>query len=178
MISRGVVLKRTESGEDHQLITFYTREFGKLVGIAKSVKKSISKQASHLEVFNLVDFRLIAGRAYPIVASAQSVETFYNLKNSLDKLAVGFFLLEAFNRLVYDHEQDTALWNFLISSLQELEILTIGETAGGSAERLKGRLLNVLGYAQDWKKKEADYFLELLSQKRFLSLDFINTMPI
>lgn len=170
------MLKKTDSGEDHQLITFYTREFGKLVGVAKSVKKSTSKQASHLEIFNLVDFRLIAGRAYPIVASAQSVETFRGLKNSLDKLANGFFLLEAFNRLVYDHERDTALWNFLVSALQELESSMRPEPAGDYLEKLKSRLLNVLGYAQDWEKKEADYFLELLSQKRFLSLDFINSL--
>ena len=178
MISRGVVLKRTESGENHQLITFYTREFGKLVGIAKSVKKSTSKQASHLEVFNLVDFRLIAGRTYSIVASAQSAETFSGLKNSLNKLSVGFFLLESFNRLVYDHEQDTALWNFLVSTLRELETSATGELDDDYLGRLKGRLLNVLGYTQDWEKQEADYFLELLSQKRFLSLDFINSMPV
>lgn len=171
-MARGVVIKKADQSEDHQLITFYTRDFGKLTGIAKSVKKSTSKQAGHLDFFNLADFRLVTGRTYPIVASAQSVEVFSGLKNSLPKLAAGFFILEAFNRLVYDHEQDTALWNFLTAALRELDRADTAEA--GYVGRLKINLLNVLGYAQEWQGPEADYFLEFLSRKKFLSLDFFN----
>lgn len=176
MTVRGVVIKKADQSEDHQLITFYTRDFGKLTGIAKSVKKSTSQQAGHLDFFNLVDFRLVPARTYSIVASAQSVEVFSGLKDSLRKLAAGFFVLEAFNRLVYDHERDTALWNFLLAALRELDQ---GEAAAMTSadylNRLKINLLKVLGYAQEWEGKEPDYFLELLSQKKFLALDLFNS---
>lgn len=176
MISRGVVIKKTDVGEDNQLITFYTRDFGKLTGIAKSIKKSSSKQASHLEIFNLVDFRLAASRIQPIVASAQSLDTFFNLKNSLPKLAVGYFLLEAFNRLIYDYEKDPALWNFLQQTLQ-----TLNGTGEQNKENLKLYLtsikkdfLGVMGYASSREAFELNNFLEFLNQQRMFSLDFLN----
>ncbi len=177
MTPRGVVLKKTDIGEDNQLITFYTRDFGKLTGVAKSVKKSSSKQASHLELFNLVDFRLIAGKTQSIIASAQSLETFTYLKDSLDRLAAGYFILEAFNRLIYEHEKDAMLWNFIqeaLIGLNRAELIE-GELAEYIA-KTKENFLNVLGYTQYWDKKEVNYFLESLSQRKFSSLDFINSV--
>lgn len=177
MVSRGIVIKKTDAGEDNELITFYTRDFGKLTAIAKSVKKPTSRQASHLEVFNLVDFRLVEGRAYPIVASAQSSETFGGLKKSLPRLAAGFFLLESFDRLVYDYEKDPFLWDFLRRALRQLnrEELSVEETKECLAE-IKEEFLAAMGYDQPRRAKAVNYFFESLSQKKFVSLDFIAKM--
>lgn len=179
MVSRGIVIKKTDAGEDNELITFYTRDFGKLTAIARSVKKPTSRQASHLEVFNLVDFRLVEGRAYPIVASAQSSETFGSLKKSLHQLAAGFFLLESFDRLVYDYEKDPALWSFLHRALWRLN------REEWSAEEMKKCLTGIkeeflaaMGYDQQWEAAAVNYFFESLNQKKFVSLDFLNTEVI
>ncbi|MDO8494934.1 MAG: DNA repair protein RecO [bacterium] len=179
MISRGIVIKKTDIGEDNQLITFYTRDFGKLMGVAKSVKKRTSKQASHLELFNLVDFLLVGAKGHPIVASAQSLEAFVGIKDSLVKSAAGFFLLESFHRLVYDNEKDGRLWNFLEQSLRELNTEELEDKKVTEwMLNLKKELLNILGYERYWDRAEINYFLESLSQKRFFSLDFLNSMAI
>ena len=56
MLLRGIVIRKTESGEHHQLVTLYTKELGKIRVMAKSAKKNTSKQAGHLDLFNLADF--------------------------------------------------------------------------------------------------------------------------
>lgn len=177
MAPRGIVLNKIDWGEDNQLVTFYTQNFGKLSGVAKSVKKSTSKQASHLELFNLVDFRLVAGKIQPIVASAQSLETFVHLKSSLDRLAAGFFILEAFHRLVYEHERDLPLWNFLNTTLADLNKTDLfGVALTDYLGQTKEKFLNVLGYTQYWDQKEINFFLESLGQKKFTSLDFASSV--
>lgn len=166
--SRGVVIKKTDIGEYNQLVTLYTAEFGKVTAIAKSLKKPSSKQAGHLDIFNLTDFLIVPGKNYPIITSAQNVETFSRLKSSLPAISTGFFILEAFNRLVYDHEKDPALWDFLNDSLYKLN----EEKEENILDDIKKELLNVLGYSRNLNSKEADYFLESLGYKKFSSLYF------
>ena len=174
MLLKGIVIRKTEAGEHNQLVTFYTKELGKIRVLAKSAKKNTSKQAGHLDLFNLVDFVAVPGKNGQIITQAQSSENFLDLKSSFSKLMAGFFVLESFHRLVYEQEQDEILWNFLVEQLKKLE--------KSSAERqninnlladYKKELLDVLGYRQQINEEEIDYFLQSLSSQRFLSLHLI-----
>ena len=175
MLLKGIVVRKTESGEHNQLITVYTKELGKIRVLAKSAKKNTSKQAGHLDLFNLVDFVAVPGKNYPIITQAQSSENFLDIKSSYSKMMAGFFVLESFHRLVYEQEQDTVLWSFLFEQLNKIE--------HASAEKhdldvlladFKKELLNVLGYRQNINEKEIDYFLQSLSSQKFSSLRLLN----
>lgn len=170
MLFRGIVIKKTDVGEYNQMVTLYTREFGKIAGLAKSVKKPSSKQAGHLDIFNLVDFLTVPGKSQPIIRSAQSVETFGRLKSSLTATSAGFFLLEAFDRLVYEEEKDAALWQFLASSFYKLNGSHYETDAKNLLPELKSEFLSVLGYSRNMGKRDADQFLESLGRRKFLSL--------
>ena len=50
------MVKKINVGEYDQLVILYTKEFGKITAIAKSVVKPESKQTSHLDILNLIDF--------------------------------------------------------------------------------------------------------------------------
>lgn len=175
MLLKGVVIRKMEAGEHNQLVTLYTKELGKVKVLAKSAKKNTSKQAGHLDLFNLVEFMAVPGKNYQIITQAQSSENFLNIKSSFRKLMAGFFVLESFHRLVYEQEQDEVLWNFLIGQLsrlekyssekKELEILLAD---------FKKELLAVLGYRQHLSEEEIDYFLQSLSSQRFSSLYLFN----
>ena len=175
MLLQGIVVRKTESGEHNQLVTLYTKELGKIKVLAKSLKKNTSKQAGHLDLFNLVDFVAVAGKNYPIITQAQSSENFLDIKLSLPKLMAGFFVLESFHRLVYEKEQDVVLWNFLIGQLKKIELASAKKhDLDILLAEFKKELLNVLGYRQNINEKEIDYFLQSLSSQRFLSLQLIN----
>lgn len=173
MLLKGIVVRKMEVGEHNQLVTVYTQELGKIRVLAKSAKKNTSKQAGHLELFNLVDFVAVPGKNYPIITQAQSSENFLGIKSSFPKLMAGFFVLETFHRLVYEEERDLNLWSFLNGQLNKLNGLEKSETKSMLAE-FKKELLEVLGYKQNINKEEIDYFLQSLSAHKFSSLHLLD----
>ena len=52
--------------EADSLITFYTKDFGKVGAKAKGAKRIVSKLSAHLEPLNFVLVRLIEGRGFQI----------------------------------------------------------------------------------------------------------------
>ena len=62
-----LILSMTEHfTEADSLITFYTKDFGKVVAKAKGAKRIVSKLSAHLEPLNFVLVRLIEGRGFQI----------------------------------------------------------------------------------------------------------------
>ena len=175
MLYQGIVIKKTDTGEHNQLVTLYTKEFGKVTAVAKSLKKNTSKQAGHLDILNLANFIFVSGKNYPIITSAQSLETFNGIKASLAKSFLAFFFLEALDNLVYENDKDPALWDFLNSKLEELDKL---ETLNGNFNLffsgLKDGLSGVLGYPGNFGEKDFNVFLSSLSSRVFYSLNLVS----
>lgn len=127
-VVEAIILKKMATREWDQLVVCYTQDFGKQTYIAKSLSRPTSKQASHLDVLNLVDFELVqknavsarslgGGGGMPIITSAYSLENFARLKQSLPALAVASYILEVFDKFVFDNDPDEKLWEFLNSKL-------------------------------------------------------------
>ena len=124
-----IILKKIATREWDQLVVCYTRDFGKQTYIAKSLSRPTSKQVCHLDVLNLVDFELVQKNgssglttgSMPIVTSAYSLDNFARLKQSLSALAVSSYLLEVFDKFVFDNDSDEKLWQFLNSKLAFLD---------------------------------------------------------
>lgn len=144
MLTRAVIIKKQNTNEYDQLVTCYTKDFGKLTAVAKSILKSGSIQALHLDDFNLVEFELINGRGTPIVTGAQIINSFAGIKNSLAKTAIAYFFAEAIDKMVFENDKDEKLWSFLVTFLGELN-----EKSAASTKLLREgqfKLLNILGY--------------------------------
>lgn len=120
---QAIILKKTPIREHDELIMCYTRDHGKQRYVAKSSILAKSKQGHHLDVLNHIEFNLIEGRHHPIIASAHVVNTFPEIKSSLAKLANAFFILECFDKLVYENEKDEQLWEFLKSGFYDRDLL-------------------------------------------------------
>lgn len=138
------IIKTQPTNEYDLFVTCYTKEHGKLTAIAKSALKQSSVQGMHLDVFNLVDMDLIEGRGTPIVTGAHAVRTYHMMRTRIPALAIGFFVLEALDKLLFERDADERLWEFLSKTLDTLD------RAGGSGELLRDTqrvLLSLLGYA-------------------------------
>ena len=48
--TEGVILKRRNFGEADRILTIYTRDYGKVICLAKGVRRPRSKKAGHLEL--------------------------------------------------------------------------------------------------------------------------------
>lgn len=118
MRHQAIILKKLPIREHDELVVCYTREHGKQRYVAKSSMLATSKQGHHLDVLNHVEFNLIEGKYHPIIASAVSVNSFPAIKQSLSALAQAYFVLECFDKLVFENERDDRLWSYLLGVLR------------------------------------------------------------
>ena len=170
MRTKAIIIKKQPTNEYDELITCYTQEFGKLTAVAKSVLKGSSMQAMHLDNFNLVDFELINGRSIPIIAAAQSENSFRNIKSSLPTLAVAQFFMDVLDKMVFDLQKDESLWEFMIDVLEKLDSRVKPETALTFFRQQQFYLLGVMCYHSG---DDLDRDFEYALGTRLRSLDFI-----
>ena len=146
MRTRAIIIKKQNTNEYDQFVTCYTQEFGKLTAIAKSILKPNSIQAMHLDVLNLVEFELINGKAMPIIAGAQSENSYRDLKDSIPSLAVASFFSEVIDKMVPEMEKDEQLWNFMADLLDNLNKFKPSLTF---LRQKQFTLLGLLGYSPE-----------------------------
>ncbi len=146
MRTKAIIIKKQNTNEYDQFVTCYTQEFGKLTAIAKSVLKPSSIQAMHLDVLNLVEFELINGKAMPIIAGAQSENSYRDLKDSVPSLAVAHFFSEVIDKIVPEMEKDEQLWNFMTDLLDKLNRF---EPSLIFLRQKQFTLLGLLGYSPE-----------------------------
>ena len=146
-----IVLKRIPAREFDDLVVCYTRDEGKRVYHAKSIRRRTSKQASHLDILNCVEFTAIPASGYPIIASAHCTRGYPSLKSSLPALAAAHVLLEHFDALVFEHDADERLWRFLHEKLAEYEATAAinGNSWYTTVQKHTAELVTLLGYAPD-----------------------------
>ena len=163
MRHQAIILKKQAIREDDELVMCYTKDFGKQRYQAKSSVLARSKQGGHLDVLNLVEFSLVEGKQHAIIASAAALSTFPYLKSSLPALAAGFVLLECFDKLVYENQEDLKLWKLLVDELRGLDAGIVEMPA------MQRRFLEAMGHGNSAQTEE-------LAQRRFPSLLFFDTI--
>ena len=167
MRTQAIILKKIPVREYDELVVCYTKDSGKQVYQAKSILRPSSKQAGHLDILNLVDFSLVQKNSHPIITSSYCLDTFRNLKSSLPALATAYFLLECFDKLVFEGESDPKLWDFLHAHLCEYNQLARKGRANWPVviKSTREELLKVMGY-------DPALPIEQLADARFKSLQF------
>lgn len=89
----GIVLRAAPFKESSAVLTLLTAERGKLAVVAQGVRK-IKKSGLFAQPFSYSEFILSQGKGMPVCRSAELKETFYGLREDMDRLAIGQYLLE------------------------------------------------------------------------------------
>ena len=146
MLIKAIIIKKQNTNEFDQFVTCYTQELGKLTAIAKSILKHSSIQAMHLDTLNLVEFDLIQGRSLPVIAGAQSENSYRDLKSSILSLAVASFFSEVIDKMVPEMDKDEKLWNFMTDLFDKLNRF---EPSLTFLRQKQFALLGLLGYSPE-----------------------------
>ena len=124
--TEALVLKRTNLGEADRLITFLSKYKGKFTAVAKGVRKITSRRAPNLELFNHIRGQFVMGKDLDIVAEVESIQTFRNVKENLQKIASGYHLAEMTNGFLADG-QGSSVFDLLKETLERLDQKESGE---------------------------------------------------
>jgi len=172
----GIVLKRTSTGEADRVITLFTREYGKLVCIAKGVRKTSSSRTSSLEPGCETKLYLVKTASLPIVTQTQLLENFSGAKNSLLSMRKLFQVLEMIDSLVVEGEAHEEIYDLITRMLECLHAQD--DHANGYIRLSFQRILQLLGFSLENNEQQRSISeqIEALTQRNLRSFAYLTTM--
>ena len=118
-----IVLMRRDFRENDQIITFYTKDNGKVEVLARGVKKIISKNSANLEPFCFVDVEILQSKEIKFLGSVQTANSFSNLRQDFKKILLAQATLRILTDLTQENLPDKKVFIFLYSWLKFLDEL-------------------------------------------------------
>lgn len=143
----GVVLRTQKLGEADRIVTFLTREHGRVRAVGKGVRRTTSKFGSRLEPFMHVDAQFARGRSLDVVTQVETIAPYaQDVCTDYARYTAGTAMLETAERLVEEEfEPATQHYLLLVGALRALSAGTHDATLVLDSFLL--RSLAIAGYA-------------------------------
>jgi DNA repair protein RecO (recombination protein O) len=118
-----VVLKAMKYRDTSKIVTFYTRRFGKLKGIAKGARQPRNKFGSSLDPLSQVSLVIYKKeqRDLHLISQCDLRSTPKNTRSDLGKMAAGLAVLELVDQVAHEEEGHEALYTLLSETLERIE---------------------------------------------------------
>ncbi|MDX1777168.1 MAG: DNA repair protein RecO [Desulfobulbales bacterium] len=140
-----IVLKVSDLGESDKIVTFYSKQLGKLSGVAKGAKRSKKRFSNKLEIFSLLDVVYDdRGRSgLVLIAEAELLSPFLSLRENYDRYVSAGLACELIYYWSKDYDADKNIFTLLSWTLQSID-------RGGSPQTVQIffqiKLYTLLGY--------------------------------
>jgi len=144
-----IVLKRMDLGEADRILTFYSRDHGKVRAVARGVRRGTSRSAGHLEPFTISQVQFAVGRELDVVAEVETLEAFRQIREDLVLTTHAYYLAEVVDLLTEERMENHAVFDVLVDALRQLS------AAADHRLVLIGfhlRLLDALGYRPELRE--------------------------
>jgi DNA repair protein RecO (recombination protein O) len=143
--SAAIVVARRPLGERDRLVTFFTRDFGKVHGVARSARRVRSRFAGALEPFTqgqLVFFD--TGQSDLVrVDHFDVTQPFAQIRDDLERLGEAAWVVECVDRLTADRDANPSVYGQLVRALDSL---ARGASPGTVAVAFGVRCIDTLGH--------------------------------
>ncbi len=164
----GIILSRKTYGEADRILSLYSKSHGKVVCIAKGVRKPTSRKRGHIESFSHIRFSASVGKSMSVITETETVENFTILRTNLKKLSVAYFFLETVNKITHEGVPHEEVFDLLLKYLKSLEKETQVKELRNNFTR---EILVTLGY---WDKEKdmpnPDQVLESILERDLSSI--------
>ncbi len=113
----GIVIRRTDYGETHKIITIYTREFGKIGAIARGASKPTSRLASVTQLFCYGYFVVSSSKGLGSLQQGEMIDSMRFIREDLYATAYSSYIIELLDRSVEDKKPNPYLFELLYQTL-------------------------------------------------------------
>ena len=117
---QAVVLRTYRLGEADKIVVVLSEGRGKVRAVAKGVRKTKSKFGARLEPMTHVALQLYEGRELDTISQAETIETFRQVREDLERVARAGALLEAVDQIAQEGEPNIALYRMVLGALRAL----------------------------------------------------------
>lgn len=121
--SSAIVIGRFPLGESDRVVTFFTRRFGKVRGVARAARRLRSRFGGALEPFTLGELVFFdAGRSDLVqVDHFDVVRPFARARDDLERFGQAAWMAECVARLCPDRDPNATLFALLVRALETVE---------------------------------------------------------
>lgn len=171
-----IVLNRRNYRDTDRFITVFSKEKGKLVGLAKGVRKLTSKKRASLEPGNLVKLSFATGKAHAYITESTLIHSFPEAKRSLLRITQTYQLLEIIDLLTVEDEPHPQVFNLLEITLQQLSVN--GSKKPLLLENIR-LILKDLGFTYDKQFSEQGLrrYIESLAERQLKTKQYLTLTP-
>jgi len=146
-----IVIRSIHYGESDKIVTFFTRDFGKIKGIAKGARRSKKRFQNALGLFSYLRLIFFDKEGLGLVR-AENCDIFHafpKIREDLNKIFYGNYYLELVNEMAGEWEKDLEAFNLLLYFLLTLEEI---EPQEEQLRMFEIRMLSLFGYQPNLKR--------------------------
>lgn len=114
---KGIVIKEIQYKENDKIITLLTDKFGKISCFAKGAKKTNSPLMASCQLFVYSEFVLYKGTSFYHINSSEIINTFYNLRDSLDKIDYVYEITNILNTFIYENQESKDILQLYLNAI-------------------------------------------------------------
>jgi DNA repair protein RecO len=170
--TKGLVLRRVNTGETDRIVTVLTQEQGKIACVAKGVRKMTSTNRAYLEPGTLLKMHLVPTRSLPIITQTSLIDDTSKMRQDLHSFRQLSQILEIIDTLFVEAEIDEATYLLAIKLRNQV---VYNQVAASHIRSLLVSLIVALGF-QDPNlsvHETITEYLQTLSGKPLRSFDFL-----
>lgn len=170
-----IILRRRNIGEADRVLTIFTKEYGKIIVIAKGIRKITSHRAPYLEIFSHVNLMLHRGKIRDTVCEANPIDGFMNLRKRLPSINTAYYVCELTDALLAEKQEHQDVFGLLTSALVAIEHESTAEESFHT-EQFALTLLRILGYLPPEKEllsRHIQPFIERITERRIKTYQFL-----
>jgi DNA repair protein RecO (recombination protein O) len=148
--SDAIVIRSFNYGESDKIVTFLTKDFGKVRAIAKGARRSKKRFQNALDLFSHIrlDFFDREGMGLVRAESCDICSSFRLIREDLKKIYYGTYFLELVNEMTGEREAHPEAFDLLLSCLAALET---SEPQEDQLRVFEIRMLSLFGYQPNLK---------------------------
>lgn len=163
--TQGIVLKKIELLNLDNLITIFTKDLGKIVVLAKGIKKLNSRRAPHIQTGNLIDLMLYNKNDRYYLQESSIISGFSKLKKDSKKISMIYYFFLIIDKFLPENSSEEDIYKITLNFL--INLSKTKETENKLIENSLNRVFNKLGYFRDRKNLEELHSIveDLLGEK-------------
>ncbi|MTI66003.1 MAG: DNA repair protein RecO [Firmicutes bacterium] len=114
----GIVLKQIKFKDNDKILTIFTKDNGKIQAIAKGARKPKSKLIASTQLFCYSNFVAYKGKNFYNINQGEIVESFYPIREDLNKLAYATYVMELVYSATAEEEVNTKLFGLILKTMK------------------------------------------------------------
>ena len=164
----GLVVREVDIGDYDKLLTLVTHETGKISVTVKGARSLKSKHVPTSQLYAYAAYVLKRYKQYYYVADSELIESFYDLRTDVAKLALAAYFADVCSDVSVEDQPDEPILRLTLNALYALARSVAPDTQIKAAFELKAMALagfcpDLSGCARCQKSEADDMYLDIMN---------------